>query len=159
MVKLSSPLVLLAGASVLSSLFAGCTGVIVPDEEDGAISTPSAQVSPVHPAQGLPAGATSATDVPYDVANDAEIRKRTSVTGCVPIDGGWAMTGTITNASTEDATYAVTAFFTTPGATVLATGDASVDAAAQETTGWRVEAQFAVPEDVRCVLRGVGTSD
>ncbi|MBF4625760.1 hypothetical protein [Clavibacter sp. VKM Ac-2872] len=157
MVKPKSRYVLIV-ALAIPILVAGCTSLVVPDADD-AVLTPTAQASPVFPAEGLPDGATGAKAVPYDVPNDAEARKSTSVTGCVRINGGWAMTGTMSNASSKDASFDVTVFFSTPQATVLATGKTTVDAPSQETTEWRVEASFDAPQDVRCVLRGVGVAD
>ncbi|MBF4619521.1 hypothetical protein ITJ44_15705 [Clavibacter sp. VKM Ac-2873] len=151
----TSTSVALMSALVLSSLLAGCTGYAIPDEHTPVVS-PSAQASPIFPAQGLPEGATSAGDVPYDVANDSEARKLTNVTGCVQTDDGWAMTGTVSNVSSSDAAYEVTAFFSTPSATVLATGETRVVVAGQASADWRVGVAFDAPDDVRCVLRGVG---
>jgi hypothetical protein len=77
---------------------------------------------------------------------------------CGSSPGGWSAGGIVNNPSGSTTTYVITVFFTSTGATDLASGTTSVGIAPHGSSLWSVKATFAAPSQVLCVLRGVATS-
>jgi hypothetical protein len=92
------------------------------------------------------------------VPNQDAVRKNVTLKNCSSSSGGWSAGGVVNNPSGTATTYVITIFFTSTGATDLASASTSVPLAAHKSTLWSVNATFAAPSQVLCVLRGVGTS-
>jgi cytoskeletal protein RodZ len=100
----------------------------------------------------------STTTVPANVPNQDAVRKNVILKNCASSSGGWSAGGVVNNPSASPTTYKITIFFTSTGATDLASGSTSVPLNAHGSALWSVKATFAAPSQVLCVLRGVGTS-
>jgi hypothetical protein len=97
--------------------------------------------------------AAPAARVPLTVPNSVTARKAVTLTGCTATSAGGLATGTVTG--TRAATYTITVFFTTRGATVVGYATARVHAAPGKATPWRASGHFRAPHGMSCVLRGV----
>ena len=97
-----------------------------------------------------------APSVPTNVANDPTLRRDVKLTSCGATLNGWAASGSAKNPSDKPRTLTITVFFTTPAATVIATGATRVALAPHRTRGWSVAEKFDAPDETLCVLRGVG---
>lgn len=100
----------------------------------------------------------STTTVPANVPNQDNVRKNVILKNCASSPGGWSAGGVVYNPSGSSTTYKITIFFTSTGATDLASGSTSVPLNAHGSALWSVKATFAAPSQVLCVLRGVATS-
>lgn len=100
----------------------------------------------------------STTTVPANVANQDNVRKNVLLKNCAASPGGWSAGGVLNNPTGSATTYKITIFFTSTGATDLASGTTSVPVGAHGSELWSVQAKFAAPSQVLCVLRGVATS-
>lgn len=100
----------------------------------------------------------STTTVPANVPNQDNVRKNVILKNCAASSGGWSAGGVVNNPSGSSTTYKITIFFTSTGATDLASGSTSVPLSAHGSDLWSVKATFAAPSQVLCVLRGVATS-
>ena len=98
------------------------------------------------------------TTVPANVPNQDNVRKNVILKNCSASSGGWSAGGVVNNPSASSTTYKITIFFTSTGATDLASGSTSVPLNAHGSSLWSVKATFAAPSQVLCVLRGVATS-
>ena len=106
---------------------------------------------------GLPAGVTvGELPAAADIGNDNDKRVDVSITGCAAVDGGWGASGQASNTSEETRNYAITVFFTTTDSTTVDFAVAEVEVEPGEIGRWEASGQFAAPEDMFCVLRGVG---
>lgn len=103
-------------------------------------------------------GVVAATSVPDDVRDSPEVRAGTQITSCESDGGTGTATGVVGNPTDDDATYVVTVFFTTDAATVVGSGQTTVDVAAGEEEKWTVTADFTAPSTTLCALRGVGAA-
>jgi len=97
--------------------------------------------------------AAKAAPVPLTVPNSVTARKAVTLTGCTATGVGGLAAGTVT--ATRAATYTITVFFTTRGATVTGYATARVHAAPGKATPWQASGHFSAPRGMRCVLRGV----
>lgn len=100
----------------------------------------------------------STTTVPANVPNQDNVRKNVILKNCAASPGGWSAGGVVNNPSGSSTTYKITIFFTSTGATDLASGSTSVPLNAHGSSLWSVKVSFAAPSQVLCVLRGVATS-
>ncbi|WP_133543201.1 hypothetical protein [Microbacterium sp. BK668] len=133
------------GALVLAPvLFAGCAA-------PSSSAAPSATATPA-PAGGIQPDA----NVPTDVPNIPELRGNVEISACEQAGEGWRASGTAQNPAGGDTAYTITVFFTTDQATVLGTGDTTVDLPAGESVEWEIRADLTPAAGMRCVLRGVG---
>lgn len=89
------------------------------------------------------------------MANDPALIKNVTISKCAKTDDGWGASGTAKNTGTKDATYSITVFFTTTGATVIATAETKVDVKAGRSADWTAAATFTAAPEMRCVIRGV----
>jgi hypothetical protein len=120
-------------------------------------STPKGQaaVKPSTPA-------TSPETVPHrplptkPIPNDVDKRRSVVIEECKATKNGWRARGTATNSADSSETYEITIFFTTTSATVMDFARTTVTVAAGETEKWQASTKFPAPDEVRCVLRGVG---
>ena len=96
--------------------------------------------------------------MPANVPNQDAVRKNVILKNCASSPGGWSAGGVVNNPSGSATTYKITIFFTSTGATDLASGSTSVPLNAHGSELWSVKATFAAPSQVLCVLRGVATS-
>jgi hypothetical protein len=96
-----------------------------------------------------------ARSVPAKVPNSMAARRSVTVDGCHSANGGWQASGTVKHGSGSTASYKITVFFTTSGATVIGYGDTVVQVAAGQTKPWTVRGRFDAPPGTLCVLRGV----
>lgn len=94
-----------------------------------------------------------AARVPLKVPNSVQDRKTVTLTGCTATSVDGRAAGTVTAART--ATYTITVFFTTPGATVIGLATTKVHATSGKATPWHASSHFSAPHGMRCVLRGV----
>ena len=97
--------------------------------------------------------AAPAARIPLAVPNSVAARKAVTLTGCTATSAGGLAAGTVTAA--RAATYTVTVFFTTRGATVVGYATARVHAAPGKAIPWRASGHFSAPHGMSCVLRGV----
>lgn len=140
-------------AVILGAAFltVGCTPAPVrPDP------SPSASVDAGVQLPGEKAGVVGETALPTDIPDSPEARASTQITSCTATDDGWAAEGTVRNPTDADASYVVTVFFTSAAATVVGTGQKSVDVAAGAEATWSVAAEFTAPDETLCALRAVG---
>jgi len=107
---------------------------------------------PARAARDVRAAAPGAL-IPLTVPNSVAARKAVTLTGCTATSAGGLAAGTVTAA--RAATYTITVFFTTRGATVIGYAAARVRAAPGQATPWRVSGHFRAPHGLSCVLRGV----
>ena len=152
-----------AVAAVAAAVIAG--GCAAQDNGGGTPHPPGGGASSLSKAAadspGSKAPARAARDVraaapariPLTVPNSVAARKAVTLTGCTATSAGGLAAGTVTAA--RAATYTITVFFTTRGATVTGYATASVRAAAGQATPWRASGHFTAPRGMRCVLRGV----
>lgn len=124
-----------------------------PSEPD---PTPPAVDSGAPQIPGEKRGVVAATSVPEDVPDAVELRAGTEITSCEAEDGTGTAKGVVGNPTDDDASYVVTVFFTTDAATVVGSGQTTVDVAAGDQAEWTVSAEFAAPSETLCALRGVG---
>ncbi|MCT1478395.1 hypothetical protein [Microbacterium sp. p3-SID336] len=101
-------------------------------------------------------GVVGATKLPSDIPNSPAVRSAAKITSCAASDGGWTAAGTVTNPTEDDASYVVTVFFTNSAATVVGSGQATVEVDGGATTDWSVTSDFVAPNETLCALRGVG---
>ena len=132
-----------AGATTTTAAKAGATTTTTASK--GAVTTTT---SP---------GPTT-TAVPVNVANQDSVRKNVTMQNCSSSPGGWSAGGIVNNPSGSATTYVITIFFTSTGATDLASASTSVPLGAHKSTLWSAKATFAAPSQVLCVLRGVASS-
>ncbi|WP_315636790.1 MULTISPECIES: hypothetical protein [Microbacterium] len=144
--RLTAPLL------IVGFLLSACT----PAEEEPAPTPTAADGAPQIP--GEDKGVVGATSVPEDVPDAPEVRAGTQITTCTTEDDGGTATGVVGNPTDEDATYVVTVFFTTDAATVVGSGQATVEVPAGEEADWSLTADFVPPSDLRCALRGAGAA-
>ncbi len=85
--------------------------------------------------------------------NSVAARKAVTLAGCTATSAGGLAAGAVTAART--ATYTVTVFFTTRGATVIGYATTSVRATPGKAVPWRASGHFRAPHGMTCVLRGV----
>jgi hypothetical protein len=135
-----------AAAAVLLGACA-CIPSPPPDPTSSAEPTTSARAS----AEVVPD-----PDVPTDVVNEPALRELVSIAVCEAEPGGWRASGPVSNPGDEDLELTVTVFFTSPGGTVLGTGETKVDVAAGADETWEVTAELTPTDPTSCVLRGVG---
>lgn len=145
-VRLAAPIL------ILGFLLSGCT----PAPEEPAPTRTAAEGAPQIP--GEDEGVVGATSVPEDVPDAPEVRAGTQITACSTEDDGGMAEGVVGNPTDEDATYVVTVFFTTDAATVVGSGQATVQVPAGEEADWSLTADFVPPSDLRCALRGAGAA-
>lgn len=127
-----------------------------PAAEEPAPTPTAAEGAPQIP--GEDEGVVGATSVPEDVPDTPEVRAGTQITACTTEDDGGTAEGVVGNPTDEDATYVVTVFFTTDAATVVGSGQATVEVPAGEEADWSLAAEFVPPSDLRCALRGAGAA-
>lgn len=125
-------------------------------EEEPTPTPTAADGAPQIP--GEEEGVVGATSVPEDVPDAPEVRAGTQITTCTTEDDGGTAEGVVGNPTDEDATYVVTVFFTTDAATVVGSGQATVEVPAGEEADWSLTADFVPPSDLRCALRGAGAA-
>lgn len=106
---------------ILGFLLSGCT----PAAEDPAPTRTAAEGAPQIP--GEDEGVVGATSVPEDVPDAPEVRAGTQITTCTTEDDGGTAEGVVGNPTDEDAAYVVTVFFTTDAATVVGSGQVTVE--------------------------------
>ena len=121
-------------------------------------STTSGGASTAPSTTSTTAGSAATTTVPNNVPNQDNVRKNVLLKNCASSPGGWSAGGILSNPSGSSTTYKITIFFTSTGATDLASGSTSVPVNAHGSELWSVQAKFAAPSQVLCVLRGVATS-
>jgi hypothetical protein len=88
--------------------------------------------------------------------NDVHLRPGVFTTACHASAGGWRASGTVKNAGHTAHAFTMTVYFTDSKATVLASGQNTVQVAAGDSGTWAVTAKFFAPAAVNCVLVGVG---
>ncbi len=137
-----------AGTTTSTTAAAGTTTT---STSGSGASTPSSTTSTT-------AGSAATTTVPANVPNQDNVRKNVLLKNCASSPGGWSAGGVVNNPSASATTYKITIFFTSTGATDLASGSTSVPVSAHGSELWSVQAKFAAPSQVLCVLRGVATS-
>ncbi len=98
----------------------------------------------------LPA-ATAIVNVPNE-------RKNVTLDACTANASGWQASGTAVNTRAKAVRYSITVFFTDSAATVLNYGAVTVRVPAGKTEKWVAASKFEKTANVRCVLRGVGTT-
>ena len=96
-----------------------------------------------------------ARSVPAEVPNSVAARRNATLDACHSANGGWQAGGSVKHVGTSAASYKITVFFTTSGATVIGYGDTVIRVAAGQTKPWTVRGTFDAPTGTRCVLRGV----
>jgi hypothetical protein len=101
-------------------------------------------------------GVVGATALPEDIPDAPDIRASTHISSCTATDDGWEAEGTVRNPTDTNASYAVAVFFNTTTATVIGSGQATVDVPAGAERPWQVQAVFTAPEETLCALRGAG---
>lgn len=129
---------------------AACTGEPTEPEPTPTIASGAPQIPGEKP------GVVAATSVPDEVPDSPAVRAGTQITSCESGGGAGTAEGVVGNATDDDATYVVTVFFTTDAATVVGSGQTTVDVAAGEEAEWTVTADFTAPSTTLCALRGVG---
>jgi hypothetical protein len=149
--RTTPPAVALALLTAAAVVLAGCT-------HSGKASNASLSLppSPSVTVLGLPVGVVNATAVPSVVPNNTASRKNVTISTCKSAGDGWQASGTATNPSAKQTAYTVTVFFTTPGGTVIGTGQTTVTVKPKDHRPWTVSATFHAAPQTRCVLRGVG---
>ncbi len=136
-----------AGTTTSTTAAAGTTTTST-TSKSGATTAPSSSTTT----------SVSTTTVPANVPNQDNVRKNVILKNCAASPGGWSAGGVVNNPSGSSTTYKITIFFTSTGATDLASGSTSVPLDAHGSSLWSVKATFAAPSQVLCVLRGVATS-
>jgi hypothetical protein len=139
-----------ATAAVATILLTACT------ESSHHDAVESSKTTATPKAVGLPNGVVGATDVPTTVPNKADLRKNVAISSCEAVEGGWAASGTASNPGKNATSYTITIFFTTDQATVISTGQTTVQVQPDGKQSWSVNQKFTAPAHTLCVLRGVG---
>lgn len=98
------------------------------------------------------------TIVPENVPNQPSVRKDVRLLNCAQTSGGWSAGGAIRNTLAKTATFDITVFFTNAVSTDLAYATTKVNVDSGKSALWSVNATFAAPSSVLCVLRGVSAS-
>ncbi|MEV7598821.1 hypothetical protein AB0O91_15700 [Kitasatospora sp. NPDC089797] len=136
----------------------GCGGAGGGDSQDGrrtAAAAPATATAAATGPDGVVAAEQPTLPPPSSVANDTEKRKQVTITGCEATKDGWRATGTARNPGTEEANYGIVVYFTSAGATVLATANTSVKVKPGQSGEWEARQAFHAPQGTLCVLRGV----
>ncbi len=98
------------------------------------------------------------TTSPATAPSQASIRKDVHLLNCRAAKGGWSAGGTVQSPLSYSATFDITVFFTSSVAENLDYGSTSVPLKAGQIKLWSVNAIFAAPSTVLCVLTSVTTS-
>ena len=98
------------------------------------------------------------TTSPATAPSQASVRKDVHLLNCGAAKGGWSAGGTVQSSLSHSATYDITVFFTSSQPENLDYGSTSVPLKAGEIKLWSVNAIFAAPSTVLCVLTSVTTS-
>jgi len=98
------------------------------------------------------------TTSPATAPSQASIRKDVHLINCGAAKGGWSAGGTVQSPLSHSATFDITVFFTSSVAENLDYGSTSVPLKAGQIKLWSVNAIFAAPSTVLCVLTSVTTS-
>jgi hypothetical protein len=102
---------------------------------------------------------TGATSAVHETApSQASVRKDVHLLNCGAAKGGWSAGGTVQSSLSHSATFDITVFFTSSVAENLDYGSTSVPLKAGQFKLWSVNAIFAAPSTVLCVLTSVTTS-
>jgi hypothetical protein len=142
-----------AAATVAAAVIAG--GCTAPHGGTG----PLAQATAGSPGGSPPARAVrdarpaGPARIPLKVPNQIPVRRAVTLARCTATPAGGLAAGRVTAA--RAATYTITVFFTTPGATVAGYAATTVHATPGEATPWQASGHFTAPRGMRCVLRGV----
>jgi hypothetical protein len=96
---------------------------------------------------------TSAATAP----SQASIRKDVHLVNCAAAKNGWSAGGTVQSSLNHRVTYDITVFFTSSVAENLDYGSTSVQLKPGQVKLWSVNAIFAAPSTVLCVLTSVST--
>ncbi len=139
-----------AGSLVLS----GCTSSKAPTKPSTSSSTVAAtgshsstgSASPVYtPASSLPAISGNNVDKLHQVTRGT----------CGSVSGGWQLTGTIKNPSSDEVSYDILVYFTTTSATVINSAETVVKVKGGDTAPFTATKQFAGPPNMLCVIVSV----
>jgi hypothetical protein len=98
------------------------------------------------------------TTSPATAPSQASIRKDVHLINCGATKSGWSAGGTVQSSLSQSATFDITVFFTSSVAENLDYGSTSVPLKAGQIKLWSVNAIFAAPSTVLCVLTSVTTS-
>ncbi len=97
------------------------------------------------------------TTSPATAPSQASIRKDVHLLNCGATKGGWSAGGTVQSPLSHSATFDITVFFTSSVPENLDYGSTSVPLKAGQIKLWSVNAIFAAPSTVLCVLTSVTT--
>ena len=95
------------------------------------------------------------TTSPATTPNPGEIRKDVHLINCGATRGGWSAGGTVQSSLSHTATYIITVFFTSSASENLDYASTSVPLKTGQAKLWSVDAIFAAPSTVHCVLTTV----
>jgi ABC-type glycerol-3-phosphate transport system substrate-binding protein len=98
------------------------------------------------------------TTSPATAPSQASIRKDVQLFNCAAAKNGWSAGGTVESSLNHPATYDITVFFTSSAPENLDYGSTSVPLKPGQVKLWSVNAIFAAPSTVLCVLTSVSTS-